>query len=129
RFAEALAWCSANRRKPVVAAGDLNGRTRSASPGSSVLRRSSVDQEVNTRGTWILNTCEDSRMEILNGTQFENNSPGIWTSYQWSGEAVVDYVLFSREFLSRLHPGALQIIRVPRKWSDHSILALHLPLP
>ncbi|KAF7374664.1 RNA-directed DNA polymerase from mobile element jockey [Mycena sanguinolenta] len=68
-------------------------------------------------------------MEILNGTSFEKSVPGAWTSYQWIGEAVVDYVLFSRDFLPMLRAGALEIVRVPDSWSDHAILFLHLQFP
>ncbi|KAF7342021.1 RNA-directed DNA polymerase from mobile element jockey [Mycena venus] len=130
RFAEALAWCAANRRKPVAGAADLNGRTGSDSPPSSILQRSSMDEvETNTRGTWILNTCEDSRMEILNGTRFEASPQGAFTSFQPGGMAVVDYALFSCDFLDLLPPNTIQIVPTPSSWSDHAILALHVTFP
>ncbi|KAJ7837622.1 hypothetical protein B0H13DRAFT_1547651, partial [Mycena leptocephala] len=131
RFAEAVAWCTTNRRKPVAALANFNGRTADDTPPSGAHERSSSDtRPTNTRGKFLLNICEDSRMEILNGTLFERDSPGAFTSFQPNGEAVVDYALFSREFLSMLKPGALQVIRTDRDtWSDHAFLALHLSFP
>ncbi|KAJ7719197.1 hypothetical protein B0H16DRAFT_1336859, partial [Mycena metata] len=77
-------------------------------------------------------------MEILNGTEKERDGPGAFTSFQRKedddddpnkGKAVVDYLLFSRDFLNLVEPGSLQIKRVDRAWSDHAILAFHLTLP
>ncbi|KAJ7757275.1 hypothetical protein DFH07DRAFT_742271, partial [Mycena maculata] len=83
----------------------------------------------NARGTWLLETCEDSHLEILNGTSFEGDAPGQFTSFQPNGRAVVNYALFSREFTSMLPPKVLRIIPVPAEWSDHVIIALFIPLP
>ncbi|KAJ7355807.1 hypothetical protein DFH08DRAFT_625201, partial [Mycena albidolilacea] len=129
RVNEALAWCSARLSKCVAALGDLNGRTKSETPVTSRLPRRSADQCLNARGRWILETCEDNRLEILNGTVYEGSSPGVFTSHQPGGEGMVDYALFSTDFLAWLKPGDLQIIPVPREWSDHSIIALHITFP
>ncbi|KAJ7735418.1 hypothetical protein DFH07DRAFT_693341, partial [Mycena maculata] len=130
RFCEAFAWCAANRAKPVALMGDVNARTKQESPASSKLQRvSSDDMPKDARGTWLLETCEDSLLEILNGTSIEGDAPGAFTSFQPNGRAVVDYALFSREFIDMLPPKALQIIPVPGEWSDHAIIALFIPLP
>ncbi|KAJ7458384.1 hypothetical protein B0H11DRAFT_1645315, partial [Mycena galericulata] len=129
RLREALAWCTAKTSKPVAATGDLNARTDQDSPPSSQLTRVSKDETSNSRGTWLLKTCEDSRLEILNGTEIETTSPGGFTSFQFAGKAVVDYVLFSRDFLRMVPAKSLQVIPVPKEWSDHAILALRVLLP
>ncbi|KAJ7863648.1 hypothetical protein B0H14DRAFT_3444007 [Mycena olivaceomarginata] len=129
RFNEALAWCSSQRFKCLAALGDLNGRVRDESPPSSSLPCHSADRVLNARGRWIVDACEDNRLEILNGTRYEASSPGAFTSHQPGGEGMVDYTLFSGDFLSWLKEGDLQILPVPREWSDHSILALHITFP
>ncbi|KAJ7436786.1 hypothetical protein B0H11DRAFT_1651449, partial [Mycena galericulata] len=129
RINEALAWCSANRTKAVAGIADFNSCTKHRTPASSWLDRVSSDVEpYNTRGTWLLNTCEDNRLEILNGTHIERDHPGAYTSFQGAGKAVVDYALFSTEFLEMVPSGALQIFRVDG-WSDHAVLALHVRVP
>ncbi|KAJ7498121.1 hypothetical protein B0H11DRAFT_1631838, partial [Mycena galericulata] len=129
RVREALAWCAANRAKPTAGMGDVNARSNQESPPSSQLPRVSSDQFSNGRKTWFIDTCEDSRLEILNGTEIESNSSGSYTSFQPAGKAVVDYALFSRAFLNMVPAHSLQIIRVPPDWSDHAILALRVILP
>ncbi|KAJ7802721.1 hypothetical protein B0H13DRAFT_1510803, partial [Mycena leptocephala] len=129
QFNEAVTRCTTTRTKPVAALADFNGRTADDSPPSGTLECSSSDAELtNTHGKFRLNICEDSCMEILNGIHFERDSPSAFTLFQPNGEAVVDYVLFSRDFLSMLQPGALQIIRTDN-WSDHAFLVLHLSFP
>ncbi|KAJ7100125.1 hypothetical protein B0H15DRAFT_509146 [Mycena belliarum] len=129
RLREAFAWCSANRSKAVAGIGDLNSRIGNDAPPSSALKRwSSDDKPTNTRGTWLLNTCEDNRLEILNGTHVEVSSPGAYTSFQPNGNAVVDYALFSRDFMSMVQSQSLQIFRA-EDWSDHAILSLTVIMP
>ncbi|KAJ7207232.1 hypothetical protein GGX14DRAFT_297004, partial [Mycena pura] len=130
RLSEALAWCTANRSKPVGTLGDLNSRTQSDCPSSSQLTRVSSDTEpTNQRGAWLLRTCEEGTLDILNGTCFERGAPGGFTSFQPNGKAVVDYALFSRGFLNMLSVDSLQVVPVPSDWSDHAILALHVVIP
>ncbi|KAJ7851613.1 hypothetical protein B0H14DRAFT_2311673, partial [Mycena olivaceomarginata] len=99
RFNEALAWCAMQRSKCLAALGDLNGRTRSETAVSARLPRYSADEVLNARGRWILDTCEDNRLEILNGTTYEATSPGQFTSHQPGGEGMIDYALLSQDFL------------------------------
>jgi hypothetical protein len=84
-FDEALAWCTAQRSKCLAAVGDLNGRTRSETAPSA----------------------------CLNGTDYEVSSLGIFTSHRLGGEGMVDYALFSSDFLAWLEPGDLQVIPIP----------------
>jgi exonuclease III len=129
RLAEALAGCSVNREKALTALGDLNARVRNETPAASSLDRASDDDTINSRGRWVLELCDDNRLEILNGTTYDAKSPGPCTSWQPGGEAMVDYALFSRDSLDLLSPGALQVTKVPIEWSDHSILTLLVRLP
>ncbi|KAJ7696727.1 hypothetical protein B0H17DRAFT_1197835 [Mycena rosella] len=115
RFSEALAWFAVNRSKPIAALADFNSQTGDESPLSSVLTRVSSDEK-------------DNRMDILNGTLIEGSSPGAYTSFQPNGDAVVDYALFSPDFLHMVPASSLQITRVD-DWSDHAILTLCVVMP
>lgn len=55
-------------------------------------RNSEDAGEVNIRGTEFLNICKSLNMIILNGRK-NGDLFGKFTSFQWNGKAVVDYVI------------------------------------
>ena len=59
--------------------------------------RNSEDQVVNNRGKELLDVCKQNDMIILNGRKIGDLS-GKFTSHQWNGSAVVDYVLIPHWF-------------------------------
>ncbi|KAJ7666022.1 hypothetical protein DFH06DRAFT_923230, partial [Mycena polygramma] len=95
RFTEAVTACSLCFDKPLLAAGDLNGRIGDRIPRGAVLPRTSRDPIVNTRGRWLLRVCADNKLTILNGTAKELSSPGAFTSFQALGSTVIDFVMVS----------------------------------
>ncbi|KAJ7680742.1 hypothetical protein DFH06DRAFT_911272, partial [Mycena polygramma] len=95
RFAEAVTACSFCLDKPLLAAGDINGRIGDRIPRGAALSRNSHDPIVNTRGRWLLRVCADNRLTILNGTVKESSSPGAFTSFQPLGSTVIDFVIVS----------------------------------
>ncbi|KAF9061250.1 hypothetical protein BDP27DRAFT_1429190 [Rhodocollybia butyracea] len=111
--------------KPTYVLGDLNCRTADLVRAEDSPPRISLDKVSNSRGKWMLDLCRDNVLELLNGTCYENNTPGQLTSFQPMGSAVVDYVLASKSALPLLQCGALTVVKSPQ--SDHAAIELTLP--
>ena len=79
--------------------------------------RTSQDSIVDTRGRELIDLCIESQLRILNGRSF-GDSQGMYTSSNYNGNSVVDYMLVSENLLSRIlyFNVALNIPRL----SDHS---------
>lgn len=121
RLAQAVAFCSSHPHKPLLLLGDLNACTRSLQAGHSPLPRSSLDEVLDACGSWLLDLCTQSRLQILNGTTYEHPSPGAWTSFQWCGCSVVDYAIVSPALLSLLSDFR---VLPPGRDSGHAQLSL-----
>lgn len=135
-LAEAITACASVSDKPVVLMGDLNCRTanKQSDPLAGDLRpfpRLSRDDTTyaNARGNWLVRTCTDNNLVILNGTSFESSeSPGAFTSFQHNGNTVIDYAIISRSATSWLAERSLSIIE-DESWSDHAMLRLVVSTP
>lgn len=102
KFAEAVTFCTADPCKPLLVIGDLNARTGSTQTMHSTHARSSCDDKVDARGKWLIDLCNCNHLHIINGTSFEDTTPGRFTSYQVRGSSVVDYVIVSTDLLKRI---------------------------
>nr|GAT54355.1 predicted protein [Mycena chlorophos] len=126
RLVEALTFCAAAPRKPLLAMGDINARTGNTTPVNSPLRRLSTDdRDPDTRGRRFVRVCRDLSLVILNGTIKEANIPGALTSFQPQGATVIDYAICTHTLLDKLENGALVITR-QKAWSDHAILSIEV---
>lgn len=63
--------------------------------------RNSQDHVIDTRGRELLELCIESQLRILNGRTF-GDSQGMFTSYKYNGNSVVDYILASECLLSQI---------------------------
>ena len=52
-------------------------------------------------GGELLDLCIESQLRILNGRSF-GDSQGMFTSYKYNGNSVVDYMLVSENLLSQI---------------------------
>ncbi len=106
--------------KPILLLGDENCRTGSLSSYEGVARVS-MDSVVDVRGKWFRDLCEEYHLVILNGTKFDEDVPGTWSSFQHNGEAVVDYACASESLL----PCLRRFCVVDRPTcSDHAYLSV-----
>ncbi|KAK0432298.1 hypothetical protein EV421DRAFT_1719629, partial [Armillaria borealis] len=101
--------------KPILLLGDENCRTASLSSCEGVARVS-MDGVVDVRGKWFRDLCEEYHLLILNGTKYDDDVPGVWSSFQHNGEAVVDYACASESLLPRLR--RFCVVNRPTR-SDH----------
>ena len=101
-----------NRQGKVLIQGDLNARTNSEndfippetfelSPDpidrSELPNRNSLDKgKTDSRGTAILDICKSQDLSIVNGRK-PGDIYGAFTSIQWKGSSVVDYIICSRD--------------------------------
>ena len=97
----------------------------------SIKYRLSQDPIVDTRGRNLIDLCIESQLRILNG-RFFGDSQGMYTSYNYNGNSVVDYMLASENLLSQVLYFNVGL-NIPRL-SDHSkicckIVANFLPNP
>ena len=60
--------------------------------------RVSQDHVTDARGRELLDLCIESQLRILNGRSF-GDSQGMFTSYKYNGNSVVDYMLVSENLL------------------------------
>jgi hypothetical protein len=79
------------------------------------------------KGNWLLCTCSDNNLDILNGTEMETASPGALTSFQKMGASVIDYAMVSHSPSSAIDNLHLHIESMA--WSDHAILNLQFEVP
>jgi len=107
-----VSYCTSNPLKPLVCVGDFNSRTGSRSPHHQWMRFS-PDSEVNTRGRWLLQMCNDHDMQILNGTEFDTHQPARYTSSQPQGSSIIDYVLYPAQTLHNTARPRLTVQEVP----------------
>ena len=79
--------------------------------------RNSQDKHIDARGRDLLDFCIESQMRILNGRTF-GDTQGMFTSYKYNGNSVVDYMMASENLLSQVLYFNVGLNR-PRL-SDHS---------
>ena len=89
------------------------------------VNRNSEDLTVNKFGVTLLNLCIKSDLRILNGRSI-GDLRGAYTSYQYNGKSVVDYILVSEDLLT--HADNLHVSE-PGHLSDHSFLTTTLNIP
>ena len=82
--------------------------------------RVSQDHVTDARGRELLDLCTESQLRILNGRSF-GNSQGMFTSYKYNDNSVVDYMLVSENLLSQILYFNVAV-NIPRL-SDHSKLS------
>ncbi|KAF7303939.1 Reverse transcriptase domain-containing protein [Mycena indigotica] len=124
RIAEALAYCRVNRRKRCYWLGDLNCRTGSENTTTVVLPRSSVDVVLNTRGRWCLGLGGELDLVILNGSEYDADQPGKWTSCQAMGNSVIDYAWVCTDAVTQETKPKFVVSDKLRRWSDHAVISL-----
>jgi hypothetical protein len=104
---ETIALCTRGGNKPVALLVDLNSRTgslQSSSLGAEWVERwkrvsSDPDEKINTRGRAVIQECDLYDLCILDGTSLETSSPGRFTSWQTTGQSVIDYAIVSESLL------------------------------
>ncbi|KAF9022619.1 hypothetical protein BDZ89DRAFT_199848 [Hymenopellis radicata] len=121
---EALQYCAArNGERRVAWACDANGRTGNRQSEGAPPRVSEDTKSANARGQWLLLMAEQFGLVVLNGTSWEADSPGRYTSIQKAGSAVVDYMLVSVAALPLLNGHSFSIEDTPK---DHRLLKVVL---
>ena len=100
----------------VIVQGDLNARTGNAydfikhdkfddafgiENYSNHLLRNSEDQIINSRGKELLDVCKLNDFLIANGHSI-GDIFGKFTSHQWNGSSVTDYLLFPNNFSNKI---------------------------
>ncbi|TRM60882.1 hypothetical protein BD626DRAFT_571261 [Schizophyllum amplum] len=83
---------------PIMLVGDLNARTWSLQSGHppTTLSRNATDDVVSTRGRALLRLYTELELYVLNGTPYENISPGAATSFQQiESRSTIDYLAVS----------------------------------
>ena len=66
-----------------------------------ILRNSEDNKAINERGNFLLDLCKTHDFLIVNGRKM-GDIFGKYTSFQWNGCRVVDYVLSSRSYFDRI---------------------------
>lgn len=124
---EVLAIVTSMPGKPCMLLTDINARTASLAT-MGVFRNSADSGGVTTRGRDLLNICKESDLCILNGTAYEQNSPGRYTSFQAQGCAVVDYAIVSEELLPMVlgFHVCLPADDPDEDWADHAAIVLQV---
>ena len=125
----------------VIIMGDLNGRTGvlpdfiendsdSHLPLSedynidhNLKPRTSQDRHIDDRGKHILEICIAAQLRILNGRKL-GDTLGYFTSHNYNGSAVVDYVICSSALLNRIP--YFKIHRFNGTISDHCMVSFAL---
>lgn len=110
----------------IIVMGDFNGRTASRS-GRFSAERSSTDLTLNSRGHWILKSCMDFSLHILNGSSAVPGSHDGFTSFQPGGCSVIDYALANDLAIERIQH--LTVGCHEPFWSDHAPLRLCISAP
>jgi hypothetical protein len=124
----------------VVVAGDVNGRTGSASETAAaeveggVLQliqpaaRASKDAELNAQGRALLRFCGEVGLWIGNG-RLPGDTPGEWTFHSLAradATSIVDYFLLDHDLMAM--PGKSMHVHQPALLMDHSAVELVLPV-
>lgn len=118
-FTELVSLCAVPDGKTLLVAGDLNARTCSSQSAASpnLVRLSQDRVRRKTRGILLLELSAACNLTILNGSKYETDSPGLYTSHQWNGSSVIDYMLVTMP---------LGATMTSLGWSDHCALGLTL---
>ena len=104
----------------ILICGDLNARTGQNEPDfilnddstyiplsenyiqdTNLQCRNSQDKVIDKRGRDLLDFCVESQMRILNGRSF-GDMQGMYTSYNYNGNSVVDYMIASESLISQV---------------------------
>ena len=67
----------------------------------TIKHRTSQNSIVDTRGRELIDLFVESQLRILNGRSF-GDSQGMYTSHNYNGNSVVDYMFVSENLLSRI---------------------------
>ncbi|KAJ6477990.1 hypothetical protein DFH09DRAFT_854847, partial [Mycena vulgaris] len=125
-----LALCApADDTKEIILLLDGNARTQSEKAAGNLARTFSDQKPVSARGRRMLSAWKRSQLVILNGTSYENASPGRFTSFREVGvaEAVVDYAVVSQTLLPMVRSLEIALPDDPNEaWSDHVSLTLKI---
>ena len=118
----------------VIIAGDLNSRSSNlldyvSSDGDGIdfpcltCPRDNVDTTVNTYGRKLIELCINSGLQILNGRNLFSTNTNQYTCFRHNGNSVVDVLMTSADFVSRLTKFEI----LPRNVnSDHRPLSFDL---
>ncbi|KAJ8076058.1 hypothetical protein PM082_022041 [Marasmius tenuissimus] len=123
RLEEVLQVCASSPGKNLIVCLDANARTAQLS-SSDMHTRTSKDMMCNPRGRWLIRIAKEMNLTILNGTDLDSNSPGMFTSFH-GGFATVDYIMMSAPLLSTITKKLVTQDRFPES-SDHSTLSLSI---
>ncbi|KAJ7490162.1 hypothetical protein B0H11DRAFT_1692069, partial [Mycena galericulata] len=88
--------------------------------------RSSADSACNTRGSWLLETCQDARMSIINGSQYDINTHAHYTSFQPMGSSVIDFAMVSNSALPEMENMRFAVNDFGHEWSDHAAISMYI---
>lgn len=109
----------------VIIAGDLNARTASRNAVLGPIRSSPDEGRVCSHGRELLDTCDEFGLSILNGSscQLVDSIPR-YTSFQHSGNSVIDYVVASQDLFAQRRVRQLLVHdhSCYDQWSDHAPL-------
>ncbi len=107
----------------LVVCGDFNARVGEHAPTVQAvqLTRTSEDKHMCTRGNWILHTCAELGLHILNGAV--QGGTAQYTCIQQRGSSVVDYILCRDSSLV-----VQQEKELLAKLTDHTPLHSTLPI-
>lgn len=105
-----------SKKGSVLVQGDLNARTGNEQDfvtfdkydiipsnvgENSPIKRSSEDRKINQRGKELIDLCKANDLLIANGRKV-GDLRGKFTSHQWNGSALNDYLLAHKDFLSKV---------------------------
>ena len=131
---------SLNKKGEVIMQGDINARTGNEPDFISKDKfddlfgienneinppRNSEDRKVCDRGTLLLDLCKSSNFRIANGRK-PGDLFGKFTSMQWNGSALVDYILTPASNFSRIVK--LKVGKFYPCLSDHCPLEYNIKL-
>ncbi|KAJ7073485.1 hypothetical protein B0H15DRAFT_753359, partial [Mycena belliarum] len=124
-----LALCAtADDTKEMILVLDANARTKS-DKADGPNRVSADEKPITARGRRMLSAWKTSKLVILNGTDYEDASPGRLTSFRkvGSAEATVDYAVVSNTLLPKVRSLSIAEPDAPNEaWSDHVSLTLKI---
>ena len=124
----------------VIINGDLNAKTgveddfvipdkyndlTNIQHGDAIRKRNSQDKTLNERGRFVLNMCKGLDLHIVNGRK-TGDVFGKFTSIQWNGNSVVDYVITAESLFEKI--STFQVGEFVPWLSDHCPLKFSLEL-
>ena len=86
--------------------------------------KNNEDSTINNYGKTLLDLCIKTDLRILNGRTL-GNLPGTFTSFQYNGKSVVDYIIMSEKLLTQ---ATNMTVSPPNHLSDHSPINMQLKI-